>query len=77
MPHAGIKDSVRLLCEELSRQELRLHVALRYGFGLKTIRILFRWLQNMKGPVKVGLPIVARRDLFVRAFLGQSGDDHF
>jgi len=77
VPHAWIKDSVRLLGEKLSRQELRRQIALRQLFWLKAMRVLFRRLQNVKGAVKVGLPIVISGDFLVRAFLGQTGDNHF
>jgi hypothetical protein len=77
VPHTGIKDSVRLLGEQLPRQQLRREVALRHGFGLKTILIFFHRLQSVKGRVKVSLPIVVGGDVLVWPFLGQSGNDDF
>jgi hypothetical protein len=58
VPHAGVYDSVRLLGEQLPRQQLRWQIALRYGFGLKALHVLFPRIQNMERRLEIGLPVI-------------------
>jgi len=44
---------------------------------LKAMLIVLHWLQNMKGRVKVGLPIIVGGDFINRPFLRRPRNNHF